>query len=293
MSSVTRHHDSSISPEASSGQDRVEVLRRRPLADLHEHPQGGLGPGLLGGRRTRGPSRSRPTRRPSAPSGRGPGRGRRRPGRAGGPSAILARTSGSAPSTAGTSITSARPRTCGRPSSSRTWSGPIAAPASSQDVAGTHDEAMKNTSSGSPSAAAASRSIPATPRTLPISCESEITAVVPLGTISLASSAGVRSVLSRCMWVSISPGMTVRPSSVDRLGRLPVEPADPGDPAVGDDHVGLLDAPGEDVHDPPARQEQVARLPAQRDADPPGDRRACVARRRRLGRGRSGPGRVQ
>ena len=137
---------------------------------------------------------------------------------------------------------------------------------------------MKKRSSGSPSAAAASRSIPATPRTLPISCESEITAVVPLGTISRDSSAGVSSVLSRCMWASISPGMTVRPSSVDRPRRLPVEPADAGDPAVGDDDVGRLDAPGEDVDDPPARQEQVARLPPQRHADPTGERPASCRR---------------
>ena len=51
MSSVTRHHASSISPPASSGSNRVEVLGTRALADLHEHPQRGLGQGLLGGRR--------------------------------------------------------------------------------------------------------------------------------------------------------------------------------------------------------------------------------------------------
>ncbi len=72
---------------------------------------------------------------------------------------------------------------------------------------------MKNRSSGSPSHAAASMSIPRTPITLPTSCESEITAVVPIGTINRASSAGVKSVLSRCMCASIRPGKITCPAA--------------------------------------------------------------------------------
>ena len=71
-----------------------------------------------------------------------------------------------------------------------------------------------------PSQADASMSIPRTPSTLPTSCESEITAVVPMGTINRASSAGVKSVLSRCMCASISPGKITRPAAeMVRLAR--------------------------------------------------------------------------
>ena len=79
---------------------------------------------------------------------------------------------------------------------------------------------MKNRSSGSPSLASTSMSIPRTPRTLATSCESEIIAVVPIGTISRASSAGISSVLSRCMCASISPGETTSPAAeIVRLAR--------------------------------------------------------------------------
>ncbi len=65
---------------------------------------------------------------------------------------------------------------------------------------------MKNTSNGNPVLASINNSMPATPATLAISCGSATTVVVPCGTITLASSPGSRSVLSRCMWASISPG---------------------------------------------------------------------------------------
>ena len=52
-----------------------------------------------------------------------------------------------------------------------------------------------------------------------------------------------------------------------------------GDPAVGDDDVGRLDAAVEDVDDLPAGDQQVARLLAERDADPaPGRGRLAEAR---------------
>ncbi len=97
-------------------------------------------------------------------------------------------------------------------------------------------------------------SMPRTPSTLPISCESEITAVVPIGTINRASSAGVKSVLSRCMCASIRPGMITSPVGRDRLARPPRVAAHAGDPAVGDHHVGRLDPAIEDVDDLPARR---------------------------------------
>ena len=111
-------------------------------------------------------------------------------------------------------------------------------------------------------------SIPGTPSTLPTSCESEITAVVPIGTISRASSAGVKSVLSRCMCVSISPGKITSPAAeIVRLARHVVA-AHAGDPAVGDHHVGRLDPAVEDVDDLAPGDQQVAGLLPQRHADP-------------------------
>ena len=59
---------------------------------------------------------------------------------------------------------------------------PNRAPACSQRVAGTQDDAMRNRSNGSPALACNSMSMPANPSTLPISWESEIVAVVPCGT---------------------------------------------------------------------------------------------------------------
>ena len=147
------------------------------------------------------------------------------------------------------SITSARPRTRGRASSSRICRGPKHGagvfPARRGHARRRHEEEVER----QPALAAISMSIPRRPRTLPISCESEITAVVPIGTISRASSAGVSSVLSRCMWVSISPGRTTCPAAAIVRSARHESTADAGDPAVGDDHVGRLDAPSEDVDD--------------------------------------------
>ena len=92
---------------------------------------------------------------------------------------IFSRTPVSAARTAGMSITSAKPSTPGRWSSSRTSAEPSTAPACSQWVAGTHDDAMRKRSSGKPMLAMRIISMPGIPRTLPISCESEMTAVVP------------------------------------------------------------------------------------------------------------------
>jgi hypothetical protein len=56
---------------------------------------------------------------------------------------------------------------------------------------------------------------------------------------------------------------------VDPFAGRPVEGADAGDPAIGDDDVGRLDPLGEDVDDAAARQHQIARLLTQGDANPP------------------------
>ena len=117
-------------------------------------------------------------------------------GPAAGLGARIFSTHGSPRSTAPMSMTSARPRMRGRVNSSVTSAGPSTAPASSQRVAGTHDDAMKNRSSGSPSLALRRRSMPGMPRTLPTSWGSATIAVVPCGTTTFASSAGMSSVLS-------------------------------------------------------------------------------------------------
>ncbi len=72
---------------------------------------------------------------------------------------------------------------------------------------------MKNRSSGNPLLAFTSISIPWAPSTLATSWESEITAVVPSGTIKRASSEGTSSVLSRCMCASINPGIKTKPAA--------------------------------------------------------------------------------
>ena len=70
---------------------------------------------------------------------------------------------------AGKSIISASPSTRGRLSNSPTSAGPMVAPACSQLVHGTQEEATKKRSNGNPSLASISESMPASPRTLPIS----------------------------------------------------------------------------------------------------------------------------
>ena len=107
----------------------------------------------------------------------------------------------------------------------------------SNDEAGTHDEAMKKTSSGRPSVASISQWTPSVPSTFAISCGSATTAVVPSGSTSRANSSGSSFDDSRCMWASMKPGTTQRPGRVERPRALVV--AEPGDEAVDDRHVGV------------------------------------------------------
>ena len=88
----------------------------------------------------------------------------------------------------------------------------------SNDDAGTHDGAMKKTSSWSPDDASRSQWTPSTPRTFAISCGSATTAVVPSGRTSRANSSTMSFTDSRCMWASTNPGTTHFPeaSSVSR-----------------------------------------------------------------------------
>ena len=231
----------------------------RAVADLHEHSQRGLGEGFLGGRRFMvGADASRhvgDSSRPFSPEHARP----RRPRGEGGPD-LFRETSGAPPRRRRReiSITSASPRTRGRAAARgllRPEDRTRVFPFGRRNARRGHEEEVE----GSLPLAAISMSIRGRPRTLPISCESEMTAVVPIGTTSRASSAGVRRVLSRCMWLSISPGKTTWPAAADRPVRTPGSSTDTGDPAVGDDDVGRLDPPREDIDDLPSRNEQVAR----------------------------------
>src|SRR5262249_48610321 len=65
----------------------------------------------------------------------------------------------------------------------------------------------------------------------------------------------------------------------DRPARPPLIAAHAGDPAVGDHHVGRLDATVEDVDDLAPGDQQVAGLLPQRHADPPPRRLHPTARR--------------
>ena len=103
--------------------------------------------------------------------------------------------------------------------------------------------------------------MPETPRTLPTSWGSVIRVVVPWGMTNRASSAGVSSVLSRCMCVD-QARQDGPARQRDRLMRRPVVGPDAGDPAVGDDDRRRFDPLGEDIDDLPAGQEQVGGLEA-------------------------------
>ena len=78
----------------------------------------------------------------------------------------------------------------------------------SKREAGTHDEAMKKTSSGSPSQTSSSQWTPSVPSTFAISCGSATTAVVPSGSTSRANSSTSSFDDSRCMCASMKPGTT-------------------------------------------------------------------------------------
>ena len=78
----------------------------------------------------------------------------------------------------------------------------------SNDDAGTHDGAMKYTSTGSPSHASASQCTPSVPSTLAISCGSATTAVVPNGRTSRANSSTMSFDDSMCTCASMKPGTT-------------------------------------------------------------------------------------
>jgi hypothetical protein len=83
----------------------------------------------------------------------------------------------------------------------------------SNDEAGTQEEAMKYTSSGTPAEESSSQCTPSVPSTLAISCGSATTAVVPSGSTSRANSSTRSFDDSRCTCGSMNPGTTHLPDA--------------------------------------------------------------------------------
>src|SRR5262245_59476998 len=128
-------------------------------------------------------------------------------------SSSLASAPGSAAITPGKFIISASPSTRRRrisPSRSPSASGRRG---DSNADAGTHDGAMKNTSSWRSAEASWSQWTPSEPRTFAISCGSATTAVVPSGSTRRANSSTSSFTDSRCMCASMKPGTTKRPAA--------------------------------------------------------------------------------
>ena len=166
-------------------------------------------------------------------------------------SASFASSDSLAPITPGKFIISARPITRRRRSSASRSPGVSSRRGDSNDDAGTHDDAMKKTSSGSPSVASISQCTPSVPSTFAISCGSATTAVVPSGRTRRANASGRSFDDSRCMWASMRPGTTQRPdASIDLVAFVVTEP---GDEAVGDRDVDLEPLAREDAEDLPPR----------------------------------------
>ena len=86
----------------------------------------------------------------------------------------------------------------------------------SSALAGTHEEAIAYTRSGSPALASSSQCAPSTPSTLASSCGSHTTAVVPRATTTRANSAGSSIEDSMCTWASMKPGTTKPPEASTR-----------------------------------------------------------------------------
>ena len=128
----------------------------------------------------------------------------------------------------------------------------------SKPEAGTHEEAVKKTSSGRSSQTSTSQWTPSVPRTFAISCGSATTAVVPSGSTSRANSDGSSFDVSRCRCASMKPGTTYAPCGVECLRAL--VRAEPGDHAVADRDVDVEPLAREDREHPAAADDEVGGL---------------------------------
>ena len=132
--------------------------------------------------------------------------------------------------------------------------------------AGTHDEAVKKTSSGRSSQTSTSQWTPSVPSTFAISCGSATTAVVPSGSTRRANSDG-SSFDGLEMHVRVDESRhDVRAVRIERLRAL--VGAEPGDDAVADRDVDVEPLAREDAEDAAAANDEVGRLVPPRDRQP-------------------------
>ena len=207
---------------------------------------------------TRGRSGCRRRRRPAAPCPTRPGAW---PSTCSAPASASFSSSDGAPATTpGKFIISARPSTRLRRISASRSPGARARRGDSNGDAGTHDGAMKNTSSWRSADASSSQWTPSVPSTFAISCGSATTAVVPSGSTRRANSSTSSFTDSRCMCASMKPGHDVAARRVDHLGAVVL--ADPGDHAVDDRDVRVEPLAGEHAEHAAAADDGVGGLVA-------------------------------
>ena len=122
--------------------------------------------------------------------------------------ASFSSSDGEPATTPGKFIISASPSTRLRRISDSRSPGARARRGDSNGDAGTHDGAMKKTSSWRSADASSSQWTPSVPSTFAISCGSATTAVVPSGSTRRANSSTSSFTDSRCMCASMNPGTT-------------------------------------------------------------------------------------
>ena len=248
-------------------QQRVQVAGARRLADQQPHARPQPLAALLRAWSPRGPIRSRRRRRPAAGGRARPGRGRRRAPLPPGP-ASRARPDRrrSRPGSSSSRPGPARCRRRSRPSRSPVVS---ARRGDSNRDAGTHDGAMKNTSSGRSAQASASQCTPSVPSTFAISWGS---ATTDGGAERQHQLRELVHQQQRGLEVQVridQAGDDVSPACVERLAAAVLP--DAGDPAVAHGHVGLQPLAGVHRQHPAAPHDQVGGLVAACHRQPSGE----------------------
>ena len=110
-------------------------------------------------------------------------------------------------------MNSASPMPEGSPISPARSAASIRAPEVSISVEGTQDESCTRRSISRCGEACWNQRMPSTPRTLAISCGSQIAVVIPRGVTQRSNSCGVTRLLSTWRWVSMNPGTSTSPAT--------------------------------------------------------------------------------
>ena len=135
----------------------------------------------------------------------------------------------------------------------------------SKRLAGTHDDAITQTSSGTSSQTSSSQWMPSVPSTFAISCGSATTAVVPWASTARANSSTISFDDSMCTCASMKPGHEVAAACVHPLAAGVA--AEPRDAPVGDRHVDVEPLLGEDREHLGVLDHEVGRDVTARDID--------------------------